>query len=214
MVFRRRNPLTWAASIRQVFYPQGGWLRAVWYVLYRLRRLPDPAHKIARGVAAGVFVSFTPLFGVHFFLAAGLAWVMGGNMMAAVLATFFGNPITFPLIVAVSMECGSWLLDRPMVPLNDVVSAFGHAATNLWSNALAVFTPAPVEWSGMSAFFEIVFLPYLVGGLVPGVIVGLVCYYLTLPIVSAYQKARLARLKKRFARKRERVISRRLETPK
>ena len=34
------------------------------------------------------------------------------------------------------------------------------------------------------------------------------------PVIAAYQKARLARLKKRFAKKRERVISRRIEAEK
>ena len=66
MVFKRRNPRTWLRTVAEVFYPRGGWRRAVSYVIHRLRRLPDPPHKIARGVAAGVFVCFTPFFGFHF----------------------------------------------------------------------------------------------------------------------------------------------------
>ena len=61
-------------------------------------------------------MSFTPLFGLHFVFAAALAWVMGGNMVAALLATFVGNPVTFPLIAAVSMEVGTWLLGRGNIP--------------------------------------------------------------------------------------------------
>ena len=34
------------------------------------------------------------------------------------------------------------------------------------------------------------FLPYLVGGIVPGLIAGLACYYLSLPVIAAYQKRR------------------------
>jgi uncharacterized protein (DUF2062 family) len=35
-----------------------------------------------------------------------------------------------------------------------------------------------------------VFLPYLIGGIVPGVIVGLAAYYISLPVITAYQKRR------------------------
>ena len=46
--------------------------------------------------AAGVFACFTPFFGFHFFVAAGLLpYVMQGNILAALMSTFFGNPITY-----------------------------------------------------------------------------------------------------------------------
>ena len=214
MVFRRRIPLSWAQSFWQAIYPKGGWLRALRYVIYRVRRLPDPAHKIARGVAAGVFISFTPLFGFHFILAAALAWVMGGNMIAAILATFVGNPVTFPLIAAVSMEVGGFLLGKGHVPLPEAIGSFSNAAMEIWRNLGAVFTEAQVSWQHMAFFFDEVFLPYLVGAFVPGTLTALIFYWITTPVITAYQRARVARLKKRFAKKREKVISRRLEMPK
>src|SRR6056297_3944816 len=103
MVFKRRTPKSWLQFIAEAFWPRGGWTRATRYVVHRLRRLPDPAHKISRGIAAGVFACFTPFFGLHFVIATALAFVLRGNLMAALLATFFGNPLTFPIIAAVSM---------------------------------------------------------------------------------------------------------------
>ena len=47
---------------------------------------------------------------MHFFLAAGLAWVLRGNVVAALLGTFFGNPLTFPLIALSSINLGHWML--------------------------------------------------------------------------------------------------------
>ncbi|RMD91547.1 MAG: DUF2062 domain-containing protein, partial [Alphaproteobacteria bacterium] len=96
--------------MRQLVYPRGGWWRAATYVWHRLRRLPDSPHRIARGIGAGVFVSFTPLFGMHFVLAALIALLIRGNVLAAVLATFFGNPLTFPLIAAASLKLGALIL--------------------------------------------------------------------------------------------------------
>ena len=122
-------------------YPKGGWGRAISYVLHRLRRLPDPPHRIARGVAAGVFVCYTPFFGLHFFLAAFLAFLMQGNIVAALLATFFGNPVTFPLIAAACLELGNWMLGTDYgLPLPMVFDAFTQATSQLWENFLAIFS--------------------------------------------------------------------------
>ncbi|MEO0916105.1 MAG: DUF2062 domain-containing protein, partial [Pseudomonadota bacterium] len=110
MVFKRRTPRTYFELVSESFYPRGGWRRASQYVVHRLRRLPDPAHKISRGIAAGVFTSFTPFFGLHFIFSAALAWIMRANILAALLATFVGNPLTFPIIAAISMEIGSFIL--------------------------------------------------------------------------------------------------------
>lgn len=188
--------------VAEFFYPRGGWRRATYYVVHRLRRLPDPAHRISRGIAAGVFVSFTPFFGFHFFLAAAIAWLMRGNILASLLATFFGNPVTFPIIATTSVELGSWLLGKPHVPLPHIVSSFSYASLELWSNISAIFTSQTAQWWRMSEFVSQVFMPYLVGGLIPGVIAGLVCYYISYPVITSYQKGRIRRLKERFEKRR------------
>ena len=214
MVFKRRTPRTYFEVLSESFYPRGGWRRASRYIVHRLRRLPDPAHKISRGIAAGVFTSFTPFFGLHFLIAAVLAWLMRANIVASLLATFAGNPLTFPLIAAVSMELGSIILGERVLPLPLVLSSFSDAANDLWRNFIAIFTDDHTRWGGLRVFFDRVFLPYLVGGFIPGLAAGLASYFLANPVIAAYQKARLARLKKRFAKKRERVISRRIEAEK
>lgn len=213
MVFKRRKPRTFVEIFSESFYPRGGWTRAVRYVGHRLQRLPDPAHKISRGIAIGVLVSFTPLFGMHFLLATLLALALRANILAALLGTFVGNPLTFPLIAAVSMELGSWMLGHGSVPLPLVLSAFSDASIDLWRNFIALFSDHPVHWKGLDVFWERVFLPYLVGGLVPGFAAAIASYLLANPIIAAYQKARVARLKKRFAKKRQRVMSRRRSAP-
>ncbi|MGI9389660.1 MAG: DUF2062 domain-containing protein, partial [Boseongicola sp.] len=175
------------------------------YVVHRVRRLPDPAHKIARGIGAGVFTCFTPFFGLHFLVAAGIAWVIRGNMMAALLATFVGNPITFPFIAAISMELGTWVRGRQPVPLPEVVAAFSDGALEFWQNLMAMFTAAPTNWGNLAGFFDTFFLTYLVGGILPGFATAIAFYILSNPVLNAYQKARVMRLKRRFAKKREKV---------
>lgn len=200
--------------VSESFYPKGGWRRASQYVVHRLRRLPDPSHKISRGIAAGVFTSFTPFFGLHFLCSAALAWLMRGNILAALLATFVGNPITFPIIAAISMEIGSTILGIKALPLPLVLGSFTEAANDLRRNFVAIFTDDVTQWAGLIRFWDRVFLPYLVGGFLPGLAAAVASYFLANPLILAYQKARVARLKKRFAKRRERAISRRIEQEK
>jgi hypothetical protein len=189
-------------------YPPGGFGRAIWYIAYRVRRLPDPAHKISRGIAAGVFTCFTPFFGFHFLIAAILAWMVRGNMLAALLSTFFGNPLTFPFIASVSVELGYDILGIPRhVSLPRLFGDFSRAGNDLWQNFRAIFTDEVTNWGDMAHFFHQVFMPYLVGGLLPGAICGAVAYALSRPLIAAYQKARIARMKKSYEKRRRRAAA-------
>lgn len=202
-MFKRRVPKSFGRWFSEGFYPRGGWRRAASYMIHRLRRLPDPPHKIARGIAAGVFVCFTPFFGFHFILASSLALIMQGNILAAIIATFFGNPITFPIIAVVSVDFGSWLLGLPGgMQLPGIVTAFSGASVELWRNLAAIFTDDVVQWDRLHWFFRFVFIPYLVGGIIPGIITGVITYSMSHRLVSAYQKARIKRLKKRYEKRR------------
>lgn len=172
------------------FYPRGGWARAFGYVKHRLRRLPDTPQKISRGIWAGVFVCFTPLFGLHFFVAWFIARLMRGNILAALMATFFGNPLTFPPIGYVSITLGAWILGLPQGTHQQLGQKFRDAGYDLWHNFVAIFTPDRIDWAGMQVFYNDVFFPYLVGGLLPGVMTATAIYYLSVPVISAYQKRR------------------------
>mgnify|MGYP005842005277 CR=1 FL=1 len=197
-MFRRRNQTT-LSRIRRYVWPRGGWWRALRYLRHRVKRLPDPPHRIARGIFFGVFVCFTPLYGLHFVLAALLARLFRGNVFAALVATLFGNPVTFPLIAVVALRLGHFLTGtRPPADVEDSLKGtFSGAASNLWDNLLALFGPASADWSALADFWHGVFLPYLVGGIIPGLIASTICYYLTLPVVKAYRAHRAARFAKR-----------------
>lgn len=174
-------------------------MRAGQYVLHRLTRLPDPPHRIARGIFAGVFISFTPLFGFHFFGAVFIAMLMRGNVIASLLGTFFGNPLTFPLIAVGSVQLGHIILGTGVdaVPATQILSAFASAGGEVWSNFFTLFIGGDVEWGRLKHFYYGLFKPYLIGGIAPGLVSGLICYHLSLPIISAYQKLRQKRRRDR-----------------
>lgn len=202
MVFKRRNKRSWGRVVAEGFWPRGGWNRAALYMKHRLRRLPDAPHRIARGIFAGVFISFTPLFGLHFAVAALLAWIMRGNILAALMATFVGNPITFPFIAAFGVELGNFLLGHPgvMSPLQ-IFADFGRAGAELWDNIASLFTSEEAHWDRLNLFFFRVYLPYLIGSILPGLVAASVGYYISLPVIIAYQNRRKKKLRDRLQKR-------------
>jgi uncharacterized protein (DUF2062 family) len=209
MVFKRRTPRTYFESMRNALYPKGGIRRAVRYALHRMRRLPDPPHRIARGVFVGTFVNFPPLYGVQVLSALGLTWLMRGNYLAAVLFTFLSNPITTPFIAMLSIELGHWMLGIE-APLDfvTVYAAFTEAGAQLWFNFTALFTEDQAHWDKLEGFFWFIFWPYLIGSIIPGLIAAGIAYYLALPAVHAYQKLRKKRLRDRSEKLRAHAAAR------
>lgn len=190
MVFKRRDRRTILRLVQELVYPRGGWTRAFEYLKHRLRRLPDTPQKIGRGIWAGVFVCFTPIFGLHFVAAALIARVMRGNIVAALMATFFGNPLTFPPIGLVSIYLGSWILGISESRTDRLGQQFADAGIILWQNFLALFTDAEMKWRGLQVFYDQVFFPYLIGGLLPGIVTATIIYWISVPVIGAYQTRR------------------------
>jgi uncharacterized protein len=199
-LFKRRKPLTWWAFIREGFWPAAGWGRAIEYVKHRLRRLPDSPEKIARGVFAGTVVSVLPIPGFQFIAGWLLAWVMRGNILASLLATFLSNPVTTPFIAVLSLSLGHWMLGiRQPLNAEAIGAGFADAGREIWHNIVAMFGPEVAHWDSLIDFWHTIYWPYFVGSLVPGVLLGLILYYLTVPLVRAYQNARKKRLQAKLA---------------
>lgn len=186
----------------EFFWPRGGWTRAFQYLKHRMRRLPDSPEKIARGIFAGIITIFTPFYGLHFLTAAIIAFLVRGNILAAILATFVGNPLTFVPIAIISVQTGLFLLGRHPHSAGDEDSfaqKFIYAADDLKDNIWALFTEKDADWTALQVFYHDIFYPYMIGGIVPGVIAGLATYYLSVPIIRAYQHRRRGALKAKLA---------------
>jgi len=204
MVFKRRDSRHWLMVVVHWFYPRGGWGRAIQYIKHRLHRLPGTPESIARGVFAGVFTVFTPFFGVHFVTAAIVAKLVRGNIIAALLATFIGNPLTYLPIAMASIHTGYFLLGREARGVGrHIFEAFSGAWRDLKHNFFAMFSPERADWTELGEFYYEVFLPFMVGSLVPGVLCGLACYYLSVPVIRAYQQRRLAKLRAKMNKMRK-----------
>lgn len=206
-MFKRRTPKSWALWFWHLIWPQGGWARAFEYVKHRVRRLPDSPEKISRGIWAGVFTTFTPFYGIHFFIAAFLATLMRGNILASLMATFFGNPLTYLPIGIISLQSGHFLLGTEFEEDMNIGQRFAGAARDLKDNFLAIFTDESADWRGLSIFYNEVFFPYMVGGIIPGILAATICYYLSVPVIRVYQNRRRGRIKAKLDEIRARKAS-------
>lgn len=204
MVFKRREPAPISHRLREAVAPRKGFWRGMEYISKRMRRLPDSPHRIALGFACGAFVSFSPFFTLHFFLAAAIAWLVRGNILASLFGTIVGNPITFPFISAISLWLGRWILGLGDDGSNfeAIMAAFGDAFSSIWSSIRSWFGYGQGVTEGLVTFFYDVFLPYLIGGILPGLVCGAACYWIIGPIVAAYQNRRRKKLEAIQARHR------------
>ena len=190
MIFKRRDKRLTFGRLKELLLPKKGWRRALDYFIHRVKRIPDTPHKIAIGIATGVFCSFTPFFGLHFFLAAFVAYIFKGNIVAALFGTFFGNPVTWPFIASFSVKLGQIILGYPVTNFETFLDHFVEASDATIQGVKSLFGYGESDWALLYGFFRELFLPYFIGGFVLGLIAALFTYFVFRPIIYAYKVTR------------------------
>ncbi|MBB5571975.1 hypothetical protein GGD50_000551 [Rhizobium paranaense] len=143
-------------------------------------RLAASPHSVAAGFAAGIVVSWTPFIGVHVIMAIIIAYVIGGNVIAAALGCLAaGNPITYPFIWGLTWEIGHLILAR------DSGQSGGIDLPALWHKG------------DLLQLWDPILKPMLIGGIPPAIVSGVVVYALTYYGVKSFKTRRKARLMER-----------------
>ena len=140
------------------------------YYWLRLARLPGSTYAISAGFACGSMVSFTPLLGLHFFLAIFFAFLIRGNFIAALLGTAVGNPITFPFIWGLIYNIGAFLTSKSTVNIQSEIS-------------LDLILNETYE----------VFIPMLLGGAIIALPIWLLSYFIIYSLIASFKKTKKKR---------------------
>ena len=211
-MFKRRERRSIFRFFYEVIFSLKGISRAIGYVGIRLKRIPDTPHKISLGMSCGIFASFTPLFGLHFLIAGLLSYLLRANVLASLIGTFIGNPITFPIITVFNLKLGEWILGSNEYSSGDGGKIFEGFLDFIFLIYKSLFTEGSIGENSvprMNEFLYGVFIPYSLGGLILGISVAIISYFLLRPLVSTYKKKRdslkAKRLKKKLMRKRNEV---------
>jgi uncharacterized protein (DUF2062 family) len=141
-----------------------------------------------------------------------------GNVLSAILATFFGNPLTFPFISGGSLWLGTFLLGRDFSEgqFRSSRNSFNEVMHELYENIESIFNSTTAKWSETSEFFitlwgnisefiNIFLFPYFVGGFIPGIVFGFLFYFSSVPIIAVYQNRRLGKIKQKWEKLKKRA---------
>ncbi|MFN4090650.1 MAG: DUF2062 domain-containing protein [Alphaproteobacteria bacterium] len=191
-MFSPRQRPSLLQRMRRWVWPSSGWRRSASYLGHRIARVKASPHRVAVGLAWGVAIGLTPLYGLQFVLAAIGAALLRGSVVASLIGTFIANPWTIPLIWLITFEVGDAVLggvgvtgfeDEPAVKrLEDVAAAVRARDMHLFGEEIW-----PV-WFAM-----------LVGSLPVALFGWCATYWPTRHLVRAYQERRGARRAARAA---------------
>lgn len=153
--------------------------------MMRVRATP---HEIALGAAIGVFAACTPFLGGQMILAGAIAYLMRVSVAAALLATFVGNPLSWPAIWSASYVAGAWLLGM------DPVFAAEHLASHLTDGATlisaSIAKPTPQSIDAVVVNLSLLLRPLVLGGILIGLLAAVGSYYPTRRAVRMFQTRR------------------------
>jgi hypothetical protein len=150
--------------------------------------LDDTPHSIAMGVAAGVFISFTPTVGLHMALVVMLSFFFRLNRTAGLAAVWLNNPLTVVPVFFFNYLVGTWLLLRPAVRWHEFrqtlsqALAFDHWYEMLWSMFLGL-GKLTLEVAG----------PLWLGSLLVATAFSVPAYFVVRRLVASHQRLRHAR---------------------
>ena len=144
----------------------------------KLLDLHDAPHSLAGGVAIGMFMGFTPLFGLKTLLCVGFAYLLRCNPIAAVIAVSLHDVVTpfWPVLLEIEYAIGSKLLG--------FFDGVAHPAsvTEFHIHEL-------MKWT---TFFTIG-LPMLLGSMFLSAPAAAVSYAVMLPVFKRRERRRLER---------------------
>jgi uncharacterized protein (DUF2062 family) len=131
-------------------------------------QLNDTPHRLALAFAVGVFIAFSPTFGLHILSCLLVAWAFRLSKLVLITATFINNPWTIVPLYGFCIWFGSKLTGReigmPQIAWNELTL----------SSAYAVITPY--------------FWPFITGTLVAGAIAAVISYVLIYWLIVRYRR--------------------------
>ena len=133
----------------------------------QILHLGDSPRRTALAFAIGVFIAFSPVYGLHTISVFLFAWAFRLNVVAMLAGSLVNNPWTVLPILASTMWVGLTLFPTSApLPLN-------------WSQ----FT-FQMLWYQLQPFF----LPFVVGATLLGILASLVAFALVLVVLQRYHE--------------------------
>jgi uncharacterized protein (DUF2062 family) len=144
------------------------------FFIYRVLHVDDTPHRIALGLAIGIFVTWTPTIGLQMVITIALAALFRANKVVGVPFVWISNPFTLVPIYYPNYLVGAWLLRSP----------------NAWDSVAAALS-ADGWWETLKALRDAgwnVFWPLWIGSILVGLALGTLTYFVTRYAVIRYRE--------------------------
>ncbi len=135
-------------------------------LLREVLHLRESPQRTALAFALGVFIAFSPAYGLHTIMVVLSTWLFGLNFVALLAGAFVNNPWTVIPILGATYWTGAFLLGRPDTPTFD------------WHD---------LSFSGIYQQILPYAIPFVLGGLVLSVIGALLAYPAAYLLVLRYR---------------------------
>ena len=158
------------------------------FLKFRVLHVNDSPKRIAMGVGLGLFVSWTPILGVHMMIALFLAIITKANKLVSIAVVWVNNPFT-----CIPMWSSGYIFGKMILKIftgtgNDLPDDITQKVSSF--NLLEIF----------SRFFELTFWKEMgasvwskgpelwLGCLILGLISGIAGYFLTYHFITKHRK--------------------------
>ncbi len=145
------------------------------FFVYRVLSLDDTPHRIALGVAVGIFITWTPTIGLQMVLTVAMATLLGANKLVGVPFVWISNPATLFPIYAPNYWVGCKILSKKADAWRTIGAAVSFDGT-WWERFTHWFT----ETSAI--FWEL-----WVGSLVMAIVLGMLTYFAVYRMIVVYR---------------------------
>ncbi len=154
------------------WHPRTWWRWTRWFLLHKVLHVDDTPHRIALGLAVGIFVAFTPTVGFQMALTVLLAWIVRANKVVGVPLAWITNPVTIPPIFYFNYRVGALIVGSAGRTMSDFAIREGP-----W-------------WETVKAWWQVlvdVFWQCWLGSLIVATILGTATYFLSCWLVTVYR---------------------------
>lgn len=170
--------------------------KKILYYVVKLAKQSGTPEFVARGVFIGLFIGLVVPFGLQILVALPLAFVFKANKITAVGFTFITNQASIFFIYPFQCFVGSYVIAHPI--------SYAHLSARLKSFLhFLVSSKASIRksYEELMLLGQEIVIPFFVGGVVLGILVGILGYFASLYLVRQVRGRKERRKQQRLNNK-------------
>jgi hypothetical protein len=148
------------------------------FFIYRVLSLDDTPHRIALGVAIGIFVAWTPSIPAQMVSVIALSWLLRANKLVGLPFVWITNPVTILPIYGPNLLLGQWILGKPVGNFSALYGAMHFGGGPIET--------AQIWWSAIAP----ILVELWVGSLIVATILGVMTYFTMYRIIVVWRRRR------------------------